>query len=51
MTCERGTNRIYETSEKHRVALEKARIALAQHRVAHRCQVWKPTDETNDAGV
>jgi hypothetical protein len=31
-------DRAYETSEKHRIALEKARIALNQHRVEHRCQ-------------
>ena len=30
-------DRAYEISEQHRVAVEKARIALAQHRVAHRC--------------
>jgi hypothetical protein len=30
-------DRVYETSEKHRIALEKARIALNQHRVEHRC--------------
>ena len=30
-------DRAYETSEKHRVALEKARIALSQHRTEHRC--------------
>ena len=27
----------YDTSEKHRVAVEKARITLAEHRVTHRC--------------
>jgi hypothetical protein len=31
-------DRAYETSEKHRIALEKARVALDQHRVEHRCQ-------------
>ena len=30
-------DRAYETSEKHRVAVEKARIALARHRLEHRC--------------
>jgi hypothetical protein len=30
-------DRAYETSEKQRVAVEKARITLAEHRVAHRC--------------
>ena len=30
-------DRAYETSQKHRIALEKARIALDQHRVEHRC--------------
>jgi hypothetical protein len=31
-------DRAYVTSEKHRIALEKARIALDQHRLEHRCQ-------------
>jgi hypothetical protein len=31
-------DRASETSEKHRIVLEKARIALDQHRVEHRCQ-------------
>ena len=31
-------DRAYVTSEKHRVALAKARIALDQHRLEHRCQ-------------
>jgi hypothetical protein len=30
-------DRAYEISEKHRVAVEKARIVLAQHRAEHRC--------------
>jgi hypothetical protein len=30
-------DRAYETSEKHRVAVEKARIALSGHRLEHRC--------------
>ena len=30
-------DRAYLTSEKHRVALEKARIAGDRHRVDHRC--------------
>jgi len=30
-------DRSYETSEKRRIAVEKARIALAQHRGEHRC--------------
>ena len=30
-------DRAYQTSEKHRVAVEKARLALAQHRADHRC--------------
>jgi hypothetical protein len=31
-------DRAYETSGKQRIVLEKARIALDQHRVEHRCQ-------------
>ena len=30
-------DRAYETNEKQRVAVEKARLALAQHRAEHRC--------------
>jgi hypothetical protein len=30
-------DRAYETSEKQRVAVEKARLALDRHRVDHRC--------------
>jgi hypothetical protein len=30
-------DRAYETSEKRRVAVEKARLALARHRADHRC--------------
>jgi hypothetical protein len=30
-------DRAYETSEKHRVAVEKAWIALGLHRTEHRC--------------
>ena len=30
-------DRAYETSEKHRVAVEKARLALDRHRAEHRC--------------
>ena len=30
-------DRAYETSEKHRVAVEKARLALGRHRAEHRC--------------
>jgi len=30
-------DRAYETSERHRIAVEKARLALAQHRTEHRC--------------
>ena len=33
-----GFDRAYETSEKQRIVLEKARIALDQHRVEHRYQ-------------
>jgi hypothetical protein len=31
-------DRAYETSEKHRVAVEKARLALDRHRREHQCQ-------------
>jgi hypothetical protein len=30
-------DRAYETSEKHRVAVEKARTGLERHRAEHRC--------------
>ena len=30
-------DRAYETSEKNRIAVEKARLALSQHRTEHRC--------------
>jgi hypothetical protein len=30
-------DRTYEISEKHRVATEKARLALDRHRSEHRC--------------
>jgi len=30
-------DRAYEISEKQRIAVEKARISLARHRVEHRC--------------
>ena len=30
-------DRAYETSEKHRVAVEKSRLALSLHRTEHRC--------------
>jgi len=30
-------DRVYETSEKHGVAAEKARLALDRHRSEHRC--------------
>jgi hypothetical protein len=30
-------DRAYQTSEKHCIASDKARIALDQHRVEHRC--------------
>jgi hypothetical protein len=30
-------DRAYETSEKQRIAVEKARLALDRHRAEHRC--------------
>ena len=30
-------DRAYDTSEKHRVAVEKARLALDRHRAEHQC--------------
>ena len=30
-------DRAYETSEKQRVAVEKARLVLGRHRAEHRC--------------